>query len=67
MITAEQENVASATEAAIRDGLLASAGETLGPARTSALLNLIDRLEGVADAAALLAAAHLDPQHSAAA
>jgi 2-methylcitrate dehydratase PrpD len=50
------DDVTPATPEQIRQGLLASAGEVLGPGRAAALLRLMDRLEVAPSAAALLAA-----------
>ncbi len=62
-----RQTVAPATEAEIRNGFLRDAGAVLGHPRAAQALDLIDRLQEVADVRALLAAAHLDPQRSAAA
>jgi hypothetical protein len=61
VVTASLPDVTPATSEEIRQGLLASAGEVLGSPRAGALLELIDRLEGSDDAAAILAAAHTRP------
>ena len=66
-LTAERLDVAAAAPDAIRAGFVAQASAALDPLRALALLQLIDRLEGEDDAAALLAAAHLTARHSAAA
>jgi 2-methylcitrate dehydratase PrpD len=66
VLTAFLADVTPATPEEIRQGLLTGAGEALGPGRAGALLDLIDRLEGAPDAAALLAAAHIDAPQSAA-
>jgi hypothetical protein len=55
--------VTPATPGQIREGLLSCAG---GIVDAAALLQLIDRLEGARDAAALPAAAHITPPQSAA-
>jgi 2-methylcitrate dehydratase PrpD len=65
-LTASFADVTPATPDQIRQGLLASAGEGLGADRAAALLDLVDRLERAPDAAALLAAAHIDLPQSAA-
>ena len=65
-LTASFADVTPATPDQIRQGLLAVAGEALGADRAGALLDLIDRLERAPDAAALLAAAHIDAPQSAA-
>jgi 2-methylcitrate dehydratase PrpD len=66
VLTASFDDVTPATPGQIRQGLLTSAGEVLDAVRAGALLQLIDRLEEASDAAALLAAAHIDPPQSAA-
>jgi hypothetical protein len=65
VLTASLADVTPATPDQIRQGLLVSAGEALGVDRAGALLHLIDRLDGAPDAAALLAAAHIDAPPSA--
>ena len=62
VLTASFTDVTPAAPGQIRQGLLASAGQASG----SALLQLIDQLDGAPDAAVLLAAAHSGPPQSAA-
>lgn len=66
VLTASLGDVTPAAPDEIRKGLLASAGEVLGARRAAVLVELVDRLEGASDAAALLAAAHVDGPQSAA-
>jgi 2-methylcitrate dehydratase PrpD len=66
VLTASFADVTPATLQQIRQGLLTSGGEVLGAGKVVALLRFIDRLEQAPDAAALLAAAHITPPHSAA-
>jgi 2-methylcitrate dehydratase PrpD len=66
VLIASRADVTPATPEQIRQGLLASVGGTPGAGPAAALLDIIDRLEDAADAAALLAAAHLALPQSAA-
>jgi 2-methylcitrate dehydratase PrpD len=60
VLTASLADVTPATPDQIHEGLVAGAREVLGPGSAGALLQLIDRLDGAPDAAALLAATHPD-------
>jgi 2-methylcitrate dehydratase PrpD len=66
VLTASLADVIPATPDQIRQGLLASAGWPLGADRAATLLRLVDQLQSVPDAAALLAAAHITLPQSAA-
>ena len=66
VLVAALPDVTSAAPEQIRQGLLASVGGAPGAGSAAALLDMIDRLEGASDAAALLVAAHITPPQSAA-
>ena len=65
VLTASLADVTPATQDLIRDGLVASAKAVLG-AGALALVDAIDRLDHLPDAAAVLAATHIRPPQSAA-
>jgi 2-methylcitrate dehydratase PrpD len=67
VVSETRPTVTPATEAEILADLSREAGAALGAARAAQVLDLIDRLQEVADVGDLIAASHLDPRRHAAA